>query len=112
MKMTIIPLVNPDAMQVEPPSDFNPTELGPVNPDLTESNSDWASLTKHSFLIWKDFVNETGSIQDCSSLWFKIKFSLKKTQRLIFLFLANSIKIIYLKPYSSSLIDHKSIKAT
>ena len=40
MKMTIIPLVNPDAMQVEPPSDFNPTELGAVSPDLTESHSD------------------------------------------------------------------------
>ena len=41
MPMTIIPLVNPNAIKAQPGDDFNPTELGNINCDIiNDSGSD------------------------------------------------------------------------
>lgn len=38
MPMTIIPIVNPEAIKPEPKGDFNPTELGPIHVDITHDD--------------------------------------------------------------------------
>ena len=39
MKMTIVPLVNPECLGLSPPEDFSPSDLGTIEFDLTRDPS-------------------------------------------------------------------------